>query len=183
MTLHFYSPRGYEYVRKMYGNKLPEPRTLRKWYQTIDAQPGFTTESLAAIIIRTDIASSSGKKIVCALMFDEMAIKQHVQYDKNKKKLFGYVDCSFKPPKEDDSLPVASEAFVLMINALNDHWKIPIGYVFTNALTGKEKANIVTEALIFLHDADIKIVSITSDGPPSNLAVAKHLGASYDCLT
>ncbi|XP_025829088.1 uncharacterized protein LOC112904079 [Agrilus planipennis] len=32
LTLTFYSPKGYQFVRKNFNNALPHPRTLQKWY-------------------------------------------------------------------------------------------------------------------------------------------------------
>lgn len=31
LTLHYYSPKAYDYVRKTFNTSLPHPRTLRKW--------------------------------------------------------------------------------------------------------------------------------------------------------
>lgn len=63
MTLHFYSPRAYGYVRQSYDNKLPSESTIRKWYQTTDGSPGVTEESLTALKIKIEEAKSVGKKI------------------------------------------------------------------------------------------------------------------------
>ena len=32
LTLHFYSPHAYRYVRRMFDTCLPHPRTLEKWF-------------------------------------------------------------------------------------------------------------------------------------------------------
>jgi hypothetical protein len=34
VTLHYYSPRAYKYVRKHFDNCLPHIRTLASWYCT-----------------------------------------------------------------------------------------------------------------------------------------------------
>lgn len=39
LTLDFYSPKAYEYVRGMFKNALPDRRTLRKWYETVEFEP------------------------------------------------------------------------------------------------------------------------------------------------
>ena len=41
LTLHFYSPHAYKYVRKMFDTCLPHPRTIEKWYSSFDGTPGF----------------------------------------------------------------------------------------------------------------------------------------------
>ncbi|CAL1278929.1 unnamed protein product [Larinioides sclopetarius] len=42
LTLNFYSPRAYDYVRSTFGLSLPHPKTLSRWYQHIEAAPGLT---------------------------------------------------------------------------------------------------------------------------------------------
>lgn len=52
ITLHFYSPRAYNYVRKKMNMALPAPSVLRSWYNSIDGEPGFTSESFISLNIK-----------------------------------------------------------------------------------------------------------------------------------
>jgi hypothetical protein len=46
LALNFFSPKAYSYVRSEFASCLPRPKTLGKWYSTIDAKPGnVRTES------------------------------------------------------------------------------------------------------------------------------------------
>lgn len=45
MTLHFYSPKAYSFVRSSFRSALPYPSTLRKWSTSVDGRPGFTAEA------------------------------------------------------------------------------------------------------------------------------------------
>lgn len=36
VTLHFYSPRAYQFVRQAFSNRLPHPRTILRWYSSVD---------------------------------------------------------------------------------------------------------------------------------------------------
>ena len=134
LTLHFYSPHAYRYIRKVFNTCLPHPRTIEKWYSSVDGQPGFTDSVFQAIRAR---ASASDKPLVCALIFDEMAIRQEVQWDGTQYR--GYIDMGTET--NDDSLPMAKEAMVFMIVALNDNFKIPVGYFLIDGieLFGTEK--------------------------------------------
>lgn len=49
LTLHYYSPKAYEYVRKEFDNCLPHYKTISKWYQNIEGKPGIMLESVNAI--------------------------------------------------------------------------------------------------------------------------------------
>jgi len=52
----------------------------------------------------------------------------------NGSRFQGYIN--FGQGSEDsDSLPMAKEALVLLVVALNSNWKVPVGYFLTNSLT------------------------------------------------
>lgn len=42
ISLHFYSPKAYQFVRK--SLHLPSPATIRSWAGAIDCEPGFLNE-------------------------------------------------------------------------------------------------------------------------------------------
>lgn len=44
MTLHFYSPKAYNFVREKFLSALPHSRTIN-WYSSLNGEPGFTFES------------------------------------------------------------------------------------------------------------------------------------------
>ena len=108
LTLNFYSPKAYNYVRSTFGNSLPHPKTLQRWYQSVDGSPGFTKEAFAYM---KKLTNDGNQKIHAALLMDEMAIRQHTQYFNNK--LYGYVDHG--AGISDDSMPLAKEALVFMV--------------------------------------------------------------------
>jgi len=90
LTLQFYSTKAYNYVRKHFQLALPHPRSIRRWYESLDGQPGFTGEAFAAMQARADLCKATGKSILCALMIDEIAIRKHVEWTGTK--FTGYVD-------------------------------------------------------------------------------------------
>mgnify|MGYP005985167013 CR=1 FL=1 len=79
-----------------------------------------------------------------------------------------------------DSLPQAKEVLVFMLVALNDHWKMPVGYFFLDGLNSSEKSNLVQQCLHFLSEVDITITSLTFDSAPTNITMANILGANLD---
>ena len=180
LTLHFYSPRAYEYVRGVCKNRLPAPRTLRSWYASVDGGPGCTSESLVAIKLKVDEALAKNKKIVCNLVMDEMAIRKHIHYDHIQKKYHGYVDFGNSYENENVEKDIAKEALVFLINAVNDRWKIPVAYFLVDGLNSTEKTDILREVLIFISQVDVTICSVTFDGATSNFAMCKKLGSSMD---
>lgn len=46
-TLHYYSPKAYNYVRSILP--LPQPSLIRKWSSVLECEPGFIKESFEAL--------------------------------------------------------------------------------------------------------------------------------------
>jgi hypothetical protein len=171
VTLHFYSPRAYCYVRQQFNNCLPHPKTLSRWYSTVAGMPGFTRESFDALALK---ASSSNKKIVCSLVFDEMAIRQHVEYD--GRDYFGFV--AMGGCLNVSQTDIAKEALVFMVVAINDTWKIPVGYFLIQSITSDQKATLVTQCVDLILQCGMLVAC--SDGCPANFTMAKKLGCCFD---
>lgn len=177
LTLHFYSPHAYRYVRKMFDTCLPHPRTIEKWFQTIDGRPGFTTEAFDALKARS--SAVSGKRIICSLMMDEVAIRQQLEWDGSRYQ--GYIDMGTN--LDSDSMPLAKEALTFMVVAVNDTFKLPVGYFLIDGLGGLERASLVNQCLSRLHDVGVTVVSLTFDGAAANLSMIKTLGCNLDVFS
>lgn len=89
LTLNFYSPRAYNYVRNIFHNILPHPRTLQKWYASVACESGFHTESINTLKIKVSECKDKGTACVCALIIDEMSIHKKIEWD--GEKFIGYV--------------------------------------------------------------------------------------------
>ncbi|KAJ8246096.1 hypothetical protein GJAV_G00263610 [Gymnothorax javanicus] len=178
MTLHFYSAKAYAFVREVFDLALPHPNSIRSWYSSISADPGVTQTAFSAIEAHAKDRKKEGKETLCALIMYEMAIHKHVEYAAGK--FHGYVDLG--TGIVDDSLPPAKDAFVLMVVSINASWKIPVAYFLIDGLTGEERANIISECLLRLHNIGVHTVSLTCDGPSCHFAMLKSLGANLDVL-
>ena len=172
MTLHFYSPKAYGYVRKAFDTCLPHPKTLAKWHTSVDGKPGFSQTALSAIATRVEAEKQQNKDVVCALMFDEVALRQQVDF--NGIDYSGFIDMGTQ--MDDDSLPLAKEALVFMVTSVNSNWKMPIGYFLIAGLNGEERKNLLLSCLSKLHEIGVQIVSVTHDGQAANQSMLKLLG-------
>jgi hypothetical protein len=173
LTLKFYSTKAYNYVRKSFDLGLPHVSVIRSWYSSMNGEPGFTKNALAALRAKVLAAERDNQEVVCALMLDEMSIRKHVEWD--GKQFRGYVDLG--TGINDDSLPEATDALVFMAVSVNSGWKVPCGYFLVKGLTREKKANLTKECITKLHEVGVKVVSFTCDGPTSHQAMLKLLGA------
>lgn len=173
LTLHFYSPNAYNYVREKFENLLPHPETIRSWYMIINGEPGFTKESFEGIKQKT-----KEQKVIVNLTCDEMSIRQLIQWDGNK--YHGYIDLGTELEGDGDERPAAKNVLVFMAVALNSHWKVPLGYFLIQSLNGIERANLLKTCLKLLDETGAECRSITFDGASVNISMCSSLGASYD---
>lgn len=175
LTLYFYSPKAYNYMRKTWDKLLPAPSTIRQWYRAVDGSPGFTREALEAISLRY----KDSKPTIINLVTDEMSIREQVIYD--KEKFYGNINYGTLKNSyhNNNNVPTAKNALMFMAVSLNDSWKVPIGYFLINSLNSVERANLMTLALQKLHDSKCKVYSITFDGASSNISMCTDLGANF----
>jgi len=174
LTLHYYSPRAYEYVQE-FNNCLPHCKTISKWYQSIHGKPGIMLEAVNAIKQRSN---SVDYQLFGSLVFDEMAIRQHVEYDGNK--FNGYVDMGENVTVTDTRL--AKDALVFMVVCINGAWKIPLAYFLIDRITAEQKNNLTLQCISSLHDAGMQIVCVTCDGTATNFAMMQQLGCNFNVL-
>lgn len=77
--------------------------------------------------------------VQCALMLAEMSTRKTVQWDDLRFRAYVDIDTDIC----DDDLPVASEALVFMVVALNSNCKVSIAYYLIAGLSGSELADLV----------------------------------------
>ncbi|KAL4127076.1 hypothetical protein QTP88_011274 [Uroleucon formosanum] len=169
ISLHFRSVSAYNFVRKEFNTILPHPRTLGKWYSNINCESGFTTEALNTLALK---CRNTLKPVCCALVMDEMAVRQHVEWDGTN--YHGYVNVGESIFNE--TMEKAKEALVFLVVALNEAWKIPVGYFLINHINSSQKSELVSHCIDVLTKTGVTIVSLTFDGCPTNINMVKILG-------
>ncbi|GAB0086303.1 hypothetical protein DMENIID0001_003370 [Sergentomyia squamirostris] len=184
LTLNFLSPSAYEYIREEFGKCLPDTRTISRWYNGINGDPGFCKHAFDAI---EAAQNNSSEQILVQISYDEMAIKQATEW--TGKKLYGEVDfgeytmgndkkTGQKQKKKDDML--AKSVLVFMATAVNKNWKIGLGYFPVNKINGKQKANLAKICAEKLMDqCAVRVLGLTSDGFSANISAFNELGCNF----
>ncbi|KAL4127097.1 hypothetical protein QTP88_011295 [Uroleucon formosanum] len=103
---------------------------------------------------------------------DEMAVRQHVEWDGTN--YHGYVNVGESICNE--TMEKAKEALVFLVVALNEAWKIPVGYFLINHINSSQKSELVSHCIDVLTKTGVTIVSLTFDGCPTNINMVKILG-------
>lgn len=183
LTLNFYSPKAYTYLRSSFNNTLPAISTIRSWYSSIDGSPGFSMDAFEELKHKAAAAKKCGTQIIANLIYDEMYIHKHVQYDHSTKRFVGYINYGINhetKTNEDGSLPLATQALVFIVSGINEQFIMPVGYFLIHHLKTSEKATIVQEAILLMSKAGVRIIGMTFDGLKNNLTVCEELGINFD---
>ena len=167
-TIFYYSPRAYEYIRTKFT--LPTPRTIRAWLETINCQPGFLTDVL-------DSLSEKQNKLY-SLVLDGMSIRKRIINDRSTGKMKGYCDFGGSVGAGSKEGVPAKEALVFLLVPLLERTRQPVGYFFIDKLDAQLQCSLVRQCLQMCAEKGIKIVNITCDGCPTNLATLRQLGAT-----
>lgn len=178
-TVHFYSPRAYQFIRNKFGKHLPDISCIRSWVSNCTgfSESGISGEALRALGTLRDEMNANGEKFYCSLSFDEMSIRRHVQWNEAQKKFLGFI--SFGKKDEDEQIPVARQALTFLITGINANISIPVAYFFIKSLSGTEKSILIKEILKEVTKVGANIINITFDGLRSNFTACRMLGASF----
>lgn len=177
LTLHFYSPKGYRYVRSVFNNNLPSVSTIRKWYSTINGKPGFSSEAFTALKCKSLDANRNGKELLVCLIYDEMAIRIREDYDQHTDTTTGFVN--FGTDCVESAKQHAKEALVFLVTGVNEKFKIPVAYFLTAGVKAPEKAALLRQVILLIGKTGAKVVGLSYDGLVTNIAAAKELGANF----
>lgn len=84
LTVNFYSPKSYNYIRSLNPAMLPHPRTIQKWLQVVECGPGFQVEALKVLKQKNIEMREKGRACMCSLIIDEMSIRKKIEWNGEK---------------------------------------------------------------------------------------------------
>lgn len=114
LALHYYSPRGYEYVRKTFNSHLPSSKTIQRWYIASDlrGEPGIQQETLTRLKTIADSYEKKNKcQLLCSLMIDEMYIRSQVFWSQQRLDYVGLAGIA----KDSGPKPIGKQALVFYV--------------------------------------------------------------------
>ena len=167
VSLHYYSPRAYRFVRKYLS--LPHPATIRSWSAGIECEPGFLEKPLLYI---ADLVKDGQRD--CVIIIDEMAIKKETKWDPKGEKFVGNID--YGKIKGEDPDNIATNALVIMISGLKKPWHVPLAYFLTNKLNADILAQLIQGSIKMLHEIGCLVHAVIFDGAAKNIGMAEKLG-------
>ena len=171
MTLHFYSPRGYDYMRSVFSS-LPHPSSMANWTSSIDCEPGFFINVFQKVSNLTEVRKYERD---VTLICDGMSIRSNIFYNKAKGSYEGFVTYGKDIVGCEEDIP-AKEALVFMIVSLRGRWKYPVGYVLIDKINAMNLQFLLSRALDLCQHYNLKVRAITMDGTHTNMSAMKRFG-------
>ena len=163
LALYKQGPRAYRWLRKFFI--LPSPLTLSRMISRAAIKPGIN-ENIFEHLKKKSKKMTTNQKL-CILMFDEIALSAHFDYNRKKDYITGFAQGSQK---------IADHALVFMIRGLHKNYKQPLAYSFCSKTTPKEElVKKIRETIKKIHWAGFVVVATVCDQGATNVSAINYL--------
>jgi hypothetical protein len=113
---------------------------------------------------------------MCAIVLDEMSLKESVTYNVEKDHIEGYEDFGSLGRTQY----IANHAIVFMVRGLCEKWKQPVGYFLSSGpMSGKVMTQLLKECIDKVQSSNLTVKVVISDQGSNNRSMFEtELGAS-----
>lgn len=121
--------------------------------------------------LRKKVNTLNKKDRYCVLMWDEMALMPHIQYDSKYDVITGFEDWGMRRTNK-----FADHALVFMIRGLYSGWIMPVFFGYCENLTKTPQLmRCIKKVISVVHQTGLKIVATVCDRGTANVAAIKML--------
>lgn len=181
LVLSLKSKSAYKWIRKKVSNRLPAVRTLRTWNANSNAncstESGFNSQTISTLKVLADKKKAIEKELYVSLSYDEVSIRQHVQWIHSAKQFNGFVNYA---KRDDDEVPVANYALFFLVTLVESGESMIFAYFLIKYLNAIEKSELIKNVIGEINNTGCYLLSIAFDGLPTNFSACERLGASFD---
>ena len=161
LSLYHASPKACRILKQLF--LLPSVNTLRKIMQKIRVYPGFNRVILKAL--QTKILSMPPHSELCSITFDEMALKEAVEYNKEKDEVEGLEDFG----SNGRTKYVVNHATVFMARGLISPWKQAVGYALSSGpIKYSDLHSLLLECIESLQNSGLNVKVVIADQGSNN---------------
>lgn len=171
LSLYKRSPKAYTLFSNILA--LPCKKTLKRLVNKLPFSSGINDQMFATLTQHVDQLNKRDR--ICTLIFDEMSIREHLQYNCSSDRIDGFEDLGHK----GRTGRVANHALVFMVRGLFRMWKQPVAYYFSHS---SMRSDILAELIFFILDACCKaglyVVATVCDMGATNIKALKIMGSA-----
>lgn len=181
LSLHYYSPRAYDFLRETFENNLPHSKTIKSWYANSDLRgdPGIQEDNIKRLKqFAKRFEDEHGSRIMCSLVFDEMFIRKQVFWSLQQLDYIGHID--FGQDSISEEKTIAKQVMLFMLNGLNVDFEFPVAYFFIDTLNAQQRKDLLLEIIKCVTSCGVRITNLTFDGYSANTTMCKLFGANLD---
>ncbi|CAG4948422.1 unnamed protein product [Colias eurytheme] len=167
LSMYKVGPKAYRWLSKIFV--LPSPVTLSRMVSRANLKPGINENIFVQLSKRVKRMKTDDK--LCTLIFDEMALSPHFEYNQKKDKISGYVNYNGKATQK-----IADHVLVFMIRGVLKNYKQPISYSFCSGSTPKViLAKQIKKNIKKLHSIGFTVLATVCDQGTSNMSAINYL--------
>lgn len=172
LSIHFNSPKAYNFLRQKIKIKLPHKNSLNNWIPIKHFHVGFHKKYMHDL--KNIFNKMDAKSREAVLIFDEMSIKKDLKYNIKHDELSGVEDFGFKRTQK-----MAKHVCVFMVRGLISNWKYVFSYYASdNSIIGDDLVNLLITNLNVAFESGLNIRSIICDQGANNRNCFKKLGVT-----
>jgi DNA transposase THAP9 len=176
LSLFYKSPSAYKFLKNSKQIILPGLSTIRRWIGNSKFKTGFNNGILKQLKIKTGTMTEQER--FCTLIFDEMKIKNFLEYSKFLDLVEGFEDLG----SIGRSKKLAGQAMVFMIRGVYSSWKLPFAYFLpSTSVNHGALSELLIEAITKLFDCGFIVLTMVCDQGTNNVsALIKDLNMTKD---
>lgn len=182
ISLHFYSPRAYNYLRKIFNNHLPHPKTIQKWYAHSDVRgdPGIHEDHMNKLkSIAAEFKERNNRELLCSLVFDEINIRQQIFWSMQQFCFDGYTNYE----RDHEHRTIAKQAIAFILNGIDISLEFPVAYFFIDTLKATERRHLLQDIITAVTECNVIVTNVTFDGYAPNFLMCEMFGANLNVFS
>lgn len=170
LSLLHTSPKAYKMLQQFLN--LPGITTLKRTMRKVKIYPGFNGNILEALQKKVTAMPAGGE--ICAVVFDEMTIKEGLSYNVEEDNVEGLEDFG-----NQRTSFAANHATVFMARGLLEPWKQAVGYFLSSGpINGNLLKCLLSQCVDKLIQIGLKVKAVICDQGSNNRKAIEGLGVT-----
>lgn len=163
------TPKGYRFLRSSLEYTLPSITSVRGILAKIRIHAGPIGVLTKLLTQTVEKMSETDKK--CVLVWDEISLKSHIDYDPIRSELIGLEDNGVGNP-----LKFADHALVFLIRGIRSGYKLPVAYYFVDSVTSTLRLkHYIKKIHKYVIDCGLDVCAFVCDQASTNVAAINKM--------
>ena len=167
--LHYYSPRAYDFVCRVFA--LPHASSRRTWAASVDYEPGCLTNNIQHL---GKVLKERHWMLDFVLIVDSMKLHSETIWNPKAQMFVGHIDYGTAMPECADG--EATETLAFMVVGMTRNWKHPTAYVLQDKCSASVQAQLIKYSIGLVYFEGFQVLAVELDGTYTNQGTAKQLG-------